>query len=427
MTLIIHFLPMLLFVTLYLGTGIYFAAMEVENAFYQLPPTAAIIPALVLSWILHQGSIQERMHRFLDGVRHRDIITMCVIFLLAGAFSTITKTIGSADATVNLALSLVSPRYLLMGVFLTAAFISTAIGTALGTIATLGPIALGLSQQGAFPLELGMATVVAGSIFGDNLSIISDTTIAAVMSQGADMRKKLRINAEVAAVASLVTLLILFFVHDNEIVVQSKEYSLFLITPYLFLIGLAVSGVNVFVSLVLALAFSGAVGYIHGGYSLLDLSRDIDHGFASMREIMMLSMMVGGLSGLTGKGSEALVVRLVGFASRRKSKKIAQLLIAKTVSIFDLLLANNVIATICSGEIAREISKKYHIPPHYSAAWLDSFSCVFQGIIPYGAQVLLASAIAGVSPLSIMGHVYYCYVLGIVSVLYILCIKKLRD
>jgi len=133
------------------------------------------------------------------------------------------------------------------------------------------------------------------------------------------------------------------------------------------------------------------------------------------------------LSGLTEKGSEALAVRLVGFASRRESKKIAQLLIAKTVSIFDLLLANNVIATICSGEIAREISKKYHIPPHYSAAWLDSFSCVFQGIIPYGAQVLLASAIAGVSPLSIMGHVYYCYVLGIVSVLYILCIKKLRD
>lgn len=427
MTLIIHFLPILLFIIIYLGTGIYFSVTGVENAFYQLPPTAAIIPALVLGWALHQGSTQERMQRFLDGLRHRDIMTMCVIFLLAGAFSTITKTIGSAEATVNLALSLIPARYLLMGVFLTAAFISTAIGTALGTIATLGPIALGLSQQGAFPIELGMATVVAGSLFGDNLSIISDTTIAAVMSQGADMRKKLRINAEVAVVASIITLLILFFVHDHEVAVQSKEYSLFLMTPYFFLIGLAVSGINVFVSLVMALGVAGIVGYAHGGYSLLTLSRDIDQGFASMREIMMLSMMVGGLSGLTGKGSEALAARLVGLASRRESKKIAQLLIAKTVSIFDLLLANNVIATICSGEIAKEISRKYHIPPHYSAAWLDTFSCVFQGIIPYGAQILLASAIAGISPLSIMGHVYYCYVLGIVSVLYILCTKKLRD
>lgn len=427
MKLIFHFLPLLLFIILYVGSGIYFTITDVANAFYQLSPTVAIIPALMMGWILHHGSAQERMHRFLDGVRHRDIMTMCVIFLLAGAFSTVTKAIGSADATVNLALSLIPARFLLVGVFITAAFISTAIGTSMGTIATLAPISLGLANQGAFPIELGMATVVAGAMFGDNLSIISDTTIAAVMSQGADLRAKLRINVEVAVIASGVTLLILFFVHDHEALIQSGQYSLILVVPYIFLIGLAVSGVNVFVALVLALALSGVIGYFNGGYGLLALSRDIAGGFASMHEIMLLSMMVGGLSGLASQGSTVLASYLVNIISRRESKKIAQLLIAKVVSVFDVLLANNTIAIIFSGDIARDVAKKCHIPPHYSAAWLDIFSCVFQGIIPYGAQILLASTIAGVSPLNIIGRVYYCYVLGVVSIVYILCHKKLRD
>jgi Na+/H+ antiporter NhaC len=427
MVLIVNFLPILLFISLYLGTGIYFTIKGVDNAFYQLPPTAAIIPSLILGWLLYKGSTQERMKSFLDGLRHRDIMTMCIIFLLAGAFSTITKNIGSAHAAVNLALSLIPHQFLLIGVFLTAAFISTAIGTSLGTIATLGPIALELANQGGFSLSVGMGTVVAGSMFGDNLSVISDTTIAAVMSQGADMRKKLRINAEIAAFASLLTIGILFFTQSYEMLIPSKDYSLISIFPYLFLLLLAVLGINVFVTLILAIAFAGTVGYFTTGYSFLALSRDIDQGFNSMREIMMLSMMVGGLSGLVGKGTEALAIHIAGLASRRQSKKIAQLLIAKTVSIFDILLANNVIATIVSGGIAKEISKRYHIPAHYSAAWLDNFSCVFQGIIPYGAQILLASAIAGISPLSIMGHVYYCYILGIASVLYILATKKLRE
>jgi Na+/H+ antiporter NhaC len=427
MNIITIFLPVLLFVSLYVGSGIYFSLAGVNNAFYQLSPIVAIIPAIALGWVMHRGTTEERMHSFLDGVRHRDIITMVIIFLLAGAFSTVTKSIGSVDATVNFALSTIPPHLLLIGLFLTAAFISTAIGTSMATIATVAPIAAGLIDQGAFPAAIGMATVVGGAMFGDNLSVISDTTIASVMSQEANLRAKLKLNAIVAAIASIITMALLFFMHETNIAIAPREFSWFLITPYLFILILAILGVNIFVLLVMGLVFSGVLGFVSNGYSVLALGSDIVKGFVSMNEIMLLSLMVGGLSGLAGKGYKALAEQLGEWISRRGGgKRMAQLMIAKLSSIFDILLANNTIAIIVSGEMARNIAKKFHIPPHYSAAWLQIFSCVFQGIIPHGAQILLASTIAGISPLSVIPYVYYCYVLGIVSVLYILLNKRLR-
>ncbi len=420
---VISFLPILLFITLFVGSGVYFTLIGIDHAFYQLSPLAAIIPAIALGWWIHRGNTEERMHSFLDGVRHRDIITMCIIFLLAGAFSSVTKAIGSVDATVNLSLSLIPPQFLLVGLFLTSAFIATSIGTSVGTIATIAPIAAGLSAQGAFPGALGVATVVGGAMFGDNLSIISDTTIAAVMSQEANMKAKLKLNAKIASIASIITILILLWHSGNAAYIAPKDYSLLLITPYLLLILLAVWGINVFIALVVSLAFAGIVGCLATGYGVLTYSQDIAKGFASVQDIMLLSMMVGGLSGLAGRGSKQLAAHLAEWISKYGSQKMAQLVIAQIVSIFDILLAFNTIAIIFSGEIVRDLAKKYHIPPHYSAAWLDIFSCVFQGIIPYGAQILLASAIVGVSPLSVTPYVYYCYILGIVSVLYIMCHK----
>ncbi|HEV2601044.1 MAG TPA: Na+/H+ antiporter NhaC family protein [Candidatus Babeliales bacterium] len=424
---LISFLPILLFVFTYVGSGIYFSYTGVNNAFYQLSPTVAILPAIIFGWIIHKGTTNQKMNQFLDGVRHPDIITMCIIFILAGAFSTVTSAIGSVDATINLALSLISPQFLLIGLFITAAFISTAIGTSMGTIATIAPIAAGLIQQGAFSAPIGMATVVGGAMFGDNLSIISDTTIAAVMSQEADMKAKLRINGIVACFASMVTLIILFFVQDADIAIPHQPYSLLLIAPYLLLIALAISGINVFVVLMSSLAFAGCVGALHHGYTLLSFSNDIVKGFASMHEIMLLSLMVGGLSGLAGKDIHAFATHLAQWISKtRNPQKYAQLAIAAIVSIFVFLFANNTIAIIFSGVIARDIAKQYQIPPHYSAAWLDIFSCVFQGLIPYGAQILLASSIAGISPLNIVPHVYYCYALGVVSVVYIATHQSLK-
>jgi Na+/H+ antiporter NhaC len=427
MFILFPFLPLVLFILLYVGSGIYFSLQGVSNAFYQVSPLVAILPAIGLGWFMHKGHTEERMKALLDGVRHKDIITMCIIFLLAGAFSVVTKSIGSIDSTVNMALDIIPPHFLLVGLFVTAAFISTAIGTSMGTIATLAPIAAGLAGQGAFPATLGMATIVGGAMFGDNLSIISDTTIAAVMSQEANLKKKLKINVQIAVPSSILTVAVLFLVHDSSFEIATKPYDWYLILPYIFLVTLAVMGFNVFVILVSSLVFAFTLGFITQPYTVLAFAKDITNGFNSMYEIMVLSLMVGGLSGLMGHASKDLAVKLSEMISKRGNQRLAQLIIAKIVAVFDLLLANNTVAIIFSGEIARDIAKRYNIPRHYSAAWLDIFSCVIQGIIPYGAQILLASSIAGISPLSIVPHVYYCYVLGVVSLLYILFNKRLKS
>ena len=419
MALFVNFIPILLFVTLFVGSGVYFTYLGKPNAFYQLSPLVAILPAIMLGWILHKGKTQQRMNDFLDGIRHRDIITMCLIFLLAGAFSEVTKAIGSVDATVNLALSLIPPQFLLIGLFLTAAFISTAIGTSMGTIATIAPIAAGLSTQGVIPGILGVATVIGGAMFGDNLSIISDTTIAAVMSQEADTKLKLKLNAKVASITSVITMAILYWQTADTVAVTAHDYSLILITPYIVLIALACGGVNVFVSIILSLVYAGIIGAVTQDYDVLRYSHDITKGFASVHELMLLSLLVGGLSGLAGNNAVDMAEYFNKLIAKQNSQKMAQLLIGKIVSLFDILLANNVIAVIFSGEISRNIARRYDIPPHYTATWLDTFSCVFQGILPYGAQVLLASSLIGVSPLAVTPHVYYCYILGFVAIGYI--------
>ncbi|MDR3646028.1 MAG: Na+/H+ antiporter NhaC family protein [Candidatus Babeliales bacterium] len=418
---LLNFLPILTFIFIYVGTGIYFSLSGIHNAFYQLSATVAIIPAIALGWILHKGSTQDKMNSFINGIRHPDIITMCIIFLLAGAFTSVTNSIGSVDSTINLALSLISPKFLLIGIFLTSAFISIAIGTSMGTIATIAPIAAGIAYQGVFSPVIAMATVVGGAMFGDNLSLISDTTIAAVMSQEADMKSKFKLNAIVALIASAITIAILLFTQDTNVTIAFKDYSLILVLPYLFLIGLALAGINVFIVLFMSIIFAGGIGYLHHGYSIFSLSNDMVKGFSSMHEIMLLSLMVGGLSGLANKNSKELTDYFARLITKFKNQyKIAQLMIAAIVSIFDILLANNTIAIIFTGDIARDIAKRYNIPAHYSAAWLDIFSCVFQGIIPYGAQILLASSIGNISPLTIIPHVYYCYILAIVSIVFIL-------
>ncbi|MFP3017808.1 MAG: Na+/H+ antiporter NhaC family protein [Candidatus Tisiphia sp.] len=209
MSYLIHFIPILSFILLFVGSGVYFTLLGIPNAFYQFSPITAIIPAIALAWLLHKGSLQKKMQDFLDGVRHRDIITMCIIFLLAGAFSELTKQIGSVDATVNFAISLIPSRFLLIGLFVVTAFVSTSIGTSMGAIATIAPIGFALSQQMELSAPLCVATVVGGVMFGDNLSIISDTTIASVMSQEANMKQKLKLNAKVALIASIITISLL--------------------------------------------------------------------------------------------------------------------------------------------------------------------------------------------------------------------------
>jgi Na+/H+ antiporter NhaC len=424
---LIHFMPILLFVLCFVGSGIYFTMLGIPNAFYQLSSTTAILPAVALGWLLHKVNAQERMNAFLDGARHRDIITMCFIFVLAGAFTEITKSIGSVDATIQMALAFIPSQFLLIGIFLVSAFISLAIGSSMGTIATIAPIAAGLSAQTDFPTALSLATVVGGAMFGDNLSIVSDTTIAAVASQEASLKEKMKLNGKVALIASVITIVLLLLLGPSvKSSIEVGHYSLLLTAPYILLILCSFAGVNVFISLPVSILFAGLIGiFMVPDYTFLTFNKNMTVGFASMNEIMLLSLMIGGLSGLAGKEfSNELVKRLSAWITRRDAgARSAQLMIAALVSLFDLLLANNTIAIIFSGEIAREIAKRHHVPAAYSATWLDAFSCVFQGLIPYGAQLLLASSIAGISPLSIVPYVYYCYVLAIVALLHIMFVK----
>ncbi|MDR2341087.1 MAG: hypothetical protein LBD72_02035 [Puniceicoccales bacterium] len=417
---LLHCIPWLLFVTLFVGTGAILTARGVPNAFSQLSPTVAIIPSLVVGWLMRRGSGRERLEAFADGMRHRDIMTMCVIFLLAGAFCQVTRDIGSIDSTVNFALSLIPGRFLLVGIFAVSMFISTAIGTSMGTIAAVTPIAAAIAAQANLSIPLAVGTVVGGAMFGDNLSFISDTTIAAVLSQGADLRKKTKFNSAVATVAAGFVLIFLIFAGKSPAHISVGPRSLLLVLPYFLLIALALSGVNVFSTLVSSVAFAGCVGlFSRADYTPLALSRSISAGFGSMYELVLLTLFIGGLSGLVHKDFIREVAGKLSAwaASHGNGHRSAQWIIGGVVSFFDLMFANNVVAIIFSGEIAKEIGKKNGVSPHRSATWLSTFSCVFQGIAPYTPQLLLASAIGGISPLSITPCVVYCYALGVVAVL----------
>jgi Na+/H+ antiporter NhaC len=417
------FLPIITFIGIFLGSGVYFSCLGYANAFYQVSPIAAIFPALILAWILHNKSTDETMQSCVKGASHPDIVSMCLIFILAAVFSQVTYSIGSVDATVNCAMSLIKGEFLLIGLFLTAAFISTAIGTSMGTIATIGPIAVGLSQQGVFPMAIAMATVIGGAIFGDNLSLVSDTTIAAVASQEANMIEKLKLNGIVAVISALLTVLVLSFYHVQSGYVSTYDYQFILITPYLLLVLLSAWGINVFIGLMTSIATAVGIGYFWGTYSLIQYSADVVQGCLNIQDVLILSLLIGVLSGLINSNLQAGIEQVVAKIGAT-NKRLGQLIIVGLVSICDVLIANNTIAIIMVGPIARTISQKFSIKPHVSAAWLDIFSCVFQGIIPYGAQILLASSLAGLSPLALVPHVYYCYILGLVSIGFILSNKE---
>lgn len=417
-------LPLFVFVTLFLGSGLFALAQGSLYGLYAYSPLVMMLPALMVAWILFKGTTEQKANALLEGMRHKDILGMVVIFMLAGAFVSVTKSIGAIDAVVNMVLSFVSADFVLVGVFLSAAVIATAIGTSMGTIATVTPFAIELAHKTGICPELVAGTVVGGAMFGDNLSLISDTTIAAVAAVQASMKEKLLINGFIASIAAIITCGLLWKFHSITIVPTYESFNPLLLVPYCLLLFLALAGVHVFVAISVSLLVAGLIGfYVVQGYSLELFGSTIQSGFLSMFEIVVLSLMVGGLSGLSGTaGIDALINRIVHWMGR-KSKRVrtivGQFVIAGVVSLFDLLLANNTIAIIVSGPFARSIVHQTDISTAHAAAWLDIFSCVMQGLIPYGAQLLLVSSLANVSPFAVVPYVYYCYALAIVSVVYI--------
>ncbi|MEZ9574184.1 Na+/H+ antiporter NhaC family protein [Vibrio sp. 10N.261.55.F4] len=419
-------IPLIVFLALFIGVGTYLSLQGVDFAFYQLPAPIAALPAVMLALLLSKDKLNRAIEQFLGGVGHKDIIAMCMIYLLAGAFAAVAKASGGVDATVNLGLSAIPTSMILPGIFLISAFIATAMGTSMGTIAAVAPVALGIADSAGMSIPLTAGVVLSGAMFGDNLSIISDTTIAATRSQGCEMRDKFKENIRIALPAALIAIVIFAFNSTATQVPETGPIEWLKVLPYITILILAVSGMNVFVVLAIGILLAGGVslGSVEN-YGMTDYAQDIYAGFGNMQEIFLLSMLIGGLSELMRRqGGLAFLTNLVSGVirafgsshSKQANGRASELGIAGLVSMVNLCTANNTVAIIVSGSVARQLAEENNVSPRRSASLLDIFSCVIQGVLPYGAQVLLLGSVFNLSPLDIVANSYYCFALAIVAV-----------
>ncbi|MCP3944770.1 MAG: Na+/H+ antiporter NhaC family protein [Desulfobacteraceae bacterium] len=410
--------PLALFLSIFVGSGVYFQATGTDFAFYQIATPVAALPAILLAVLLSRKKLNQTVESFLSGAGHSTIMAMCMIYLLAGAFSCVTKDSGGVDSTVNFAMTMIPSAFLLPGLFLVGALISTAMGTSMGTIAALAPIALGIASKAGLDLPLVAGAVVGGAMFGDNLSIISDTTIAATRTQGCNMKDKFRVNFFIAGPAAFLTIMFLIFHGGSGVVNGDKPYQLFQVIPYAAILIMALTGLNVFVVLFTGLVLAGIVGFITvPGFTTLIYARTIYAGFTGMQEIFILSIFIGGLGALMKEqGGLAFLEQKVElfiqrFSSGKNKTLFAELGIGILVFLTNLCTANNTVAILLTGDVAKNIAANNGVEPRRSAGILDIFSCICQGLIPWGAQNLLAASIFAISPLTVIMNVHYCLLL----------------
>ena len=413
-------IPFIVFILIYLGVGITLEISGVEMAFYQLPAPVAIIIGIVVAFVIFKGSIEEKFSQFAKGCGNENILIMCFIYLFAGAFATVAKSMGGVDSTVNLGLSLISAQYITAGMFVIAAFISVATGTSMGTISTVAPIAIATAEKAGLNMTLIVAAIIGGAMFGDNLSVISDTTIAATRTQNCELKDKFKVNFYIALPAAVLTfvLLIIFGKPETIVPIQKLDYNIVKVIPYILVLGLAVSGFNVFLTLGVGTVVAGIVGMAYGDLTPLTFAQNIYAGFTGMNEIFLLSMFTGGLAHMvTQHGGLQWILEKI--QSVVKSEKSAQIGISAIAAAADMAVANNTVAIIITGPIAKELSKKYKVDPRKSASLLDIWTCIFQGFIPYGAQILLAGSLTAgaVSPLALFPFLWYQQLLAVFTLI----------
>jgi Na+/H+ antiporter NhaC len=349
---------------------------------------------------------------------------MCVIYLLAGGFAAVAQATGGVDAVVNAGLSIVPPSLLLPGMFIISAIVATAMGTSMGTIGALAPIAVGLAQQAHIEPALMAGALLSGAMFGDNLSIISDTTIAATRTQGAEMKDKFRENIKIATPAALLTIILFSVLATTDQAADVKAFSWTGIVPYAAILVLAIAGMNVFAVLLLGIVLAALQGVFFGSYDISALGKDIFKGFGNMQEIFLLSMFVGALGEFVKQqgGLRWVADGIDNIANRVKlaGNKAQQLAIAALVFISNLCIANNTVAIVISADVSRDLAEHHQITPRRSASLLDIFSCISQGLVPYGAQALLLGASFGLSPWDVVTQSYYCMLLAVVALGFVL-------
>lgn len=404
--------PLIIFLSIYLIASI------IMGDFYKMPITVAfLVSSVVAVAISFGGKLHKRIDLFCKGAANSNIMLMVWIFILAGAFAQTAKAVGAVDATVNLALSVLPDSLLLAGMFIAACFISLSMGTSVGTIVALTPVAVGIAAQTGINTPFMVAIVVGGAMFGDNLSFISDTTIVATRTQGCNMKDKFKVNSLIVIpVAILVTIVYLFQGSEITTTPSATPIEWLKVIPYILVLITALAGVNVMIVLLLGILCSGIVGIITGSIQFWEWFAAMGSGISDMGELIIITLLAGGmLEMIRYNGGIAYIIQKL--TTHVKSKKGAELSIAALVSFADLCTANNTIALIMSGPIAKDIANRFGVDPRKSASLLDTFSCFVQGIIPYGAQLLMAAGLASITPLAIMQYLYYPYLMGVAALL----------
>ena len=415
--------PLFVFLCVYLVSSI------VVGDFYAIPISAAFLIASIYAILICRGkTLEQRINIFSEGAGNKNVLLMIWIFVLAGAFASTAKEIGAIDATVNLALRILPGKLLYAGLFLAACFISMSIGTSVGTIVALVPVAAGIAQELALEGVTGAfsgtpfitAIIVGGAFFGDNLSFISDTTIAATRTQGCSMADKFKANIRIVGPAALIVA-ILYVVLGSAVSVTPDAGAIewILLIPYVLVIILALSGVNVAAVLTIGLAVNALIGFVQGSLGWASFLSAVGGGISGMGDLIIVTALAGGMLELI-RSNGGLDFIVSGLTKNISGKRGAELSIAALVSLANLCTANNTIAIITTGGIAKDITDRFGLDPRKSASIMDTFSCLIQGLIPYGAQLLMAAGLAGVSSISIIGYLYYPFVMGTLAFLAII-------
>lgn len=403
--------PLLVFVVLYLVTSL------LVHDFYKVPITVAFLFSSIYAIAISKGTLNKRVETFSRSAGSANVMLMLWIFILAGAFASSAKSMGAVDATVGLTINILPEQMLLPGMFLASCFISLSIGTSVGTVAALMPIAVGIASQTGMSIPLMAGLVAGGAFFGDNLSFISDTTIVATQTQGCRMNDKFKANSLIVVPAALIILCLYFVIGLHVNAVQEKiDVTYIKVLPYLLVIVASLFGMNVMTVLVLGNVLTGIVGMACGDFGLFGWFEAMANGILGMSELIIVSVLAAGMLGIIrhNGGIDYIIEHLTRIISGPRS---AEYCIAAVVVMVNICTANNTIAIITVGSLAKDLSEKYHIDPRKTASILDTMSCFTQGLLPYGAQILIAAGLAQINPASIVSYMYYNFAIGLAVIL----------
>ena len=418
-------LPILIFLIVYLGSGIYYEYINPQKGqmgFYVMSVVVAFMIALIVAFIQNPAlSFEKKIHICAKGVGDDNIITMLFIFLMAGAFSGVAQASGSATSTAYLLLDIIPPNFAVPALFIIACLISMAMGTSVGTITVLVPIAFAVAKSAELGIPLGVATVVGGAMFGDNLSFISDTTIAATKTQGVEMKDKFRVNFKIALPAAIITFVILMAMalNGNPAEIKNFDYNLFQALPYLLVLIASIVGINVFIVLGFGAIFSSIIGIATKSLTIATAFSAMGEGTKNMFETMIVTILVASMGALMKEyGGFQWILEII--RKSLKGHRGGMLGVGLLTSLLDVATANNTVAIVMSGPIAKDISKEFNIDPKKTASLMDIFSCICQGIIPYGAQLLIAASLAHITSIQIIPYLFYQFLLLACVLIYII-------